>query len=259
MGNKIKKFGVVIVLYGDGAGKVIQNYLDAFKILLEMDVPVILVDHGAHFYGPADFVGPNIIFLNQENKGFGSGINLGCQAAFKCCEYAIVLNPDLNFSVYELLSIGNGLDAQFHVIETREHGNMRAIRYFNKITGLISDKSSFLALPYFNGAAFCISKSLFEFTKGFDENFFLYFEDIDFSMRLRQLSIPLKIIKAKTFVHEVGGSSGGDRILIQKIAARSALRLTRKWFPWSAFLYIRYSLKWLLAKLQSHKYRWNLD
>lgn len=256
MNTALKKFGVVVVLYGAGANDVLQNYPAIFEKLNSLSIPVILVDHGGHQFQADDFSREHITYLTQENRGFGSGVNLGCLKLFQSCEYAIVLNPDLHFSVEELLNIGANLDKPFAVIETQEGGVKRAIRYFNKITGVISDQSSQFSVPYFNGAAFCISKELFAKTGGFDEKFFLYFEDIDFSIQLARLFIPIGLIKTNSFVHEVGGSQIEVRAgssFIQKLGAMSALRLTYKWFPWNLWLYVRYSLKWLLAEIRSSR------
>lgn len=251
-----KKYGIVVVLYSKGASDALQNYPAIFERLNALEIPVVFVDHGAHAFGRKDFSRENILYIKQENKGFGSGVNLGCRALFKSCEYAIVLNPDLRFSVEELLYVGANLSRPFAVIETQERGIKRAIRFFNKLTGIISDHVSTLAVPYFNGAAFSISKELFEKTGGFDEGFFLYFEDIDFSLQLNQLSIPLEVIKTNSFVHEVGGSQIEGRTgsgFIQKSGAKSALRLIYKWFPWNLWLYSCYSLKWLLAEFRGSR------
>ncbi|MBU3619935.1 glycosyltransferase family 2 protein [Polynucleobacter sp. JS-Fieb-80-E5] len=256
MNSDLKKFGVVVVLYGKGANDVLRNYPTIFEKLNTLSIPVVLVDHGGHQFQVDDFTRGYITYLAQKNKGFGSGVNLGCRTLFQSCEYAIVLNPDLHFSVEELLNVGANLDKPFAVLETQEGGIKRAIRYFNGLTGVISDQFSAFSVPYFNGAAFCISKELFEKTEGFDEKFFLYFEDIDFSMQIARLSIPMDLIKTNSFVHEVGGSQIEGRTgssFIQKSGAKSALRLTCKWFPWNLWLYIRYSLKWLMAEFRGSR------
>ena len=256
MNSALKKFGIVVVLFGRGANDVLQNYPAIFEKLNALSIPVVFVDHGGHLFQANDFVREHITYLAQENKGFGSGVNLGCRTLFQSCEYAIVLNPDLLLSVEELLNVGTNLDKPFAVLETQEGGVKRSIRYFNKLTGIISDQSSAFSVPYFNGAAFSMSKELFEKTEGFDEKFFLYFEDIDFSMQLARLSIPMELIKTNSFIHEVGGSQIEGRAgssFIQKSGAKSALRLTYKWFPWNLWLYVRYSLKWLLAEFRGSR------
>ncbi|BDT78432.1 glycosyltransferase family 2 protein [Polynucleobacter yangtzensis] len=248
----LQNFGVVVVVYGAGARKVLENYPAIYEELGRNNIPVVIVDHGAHEYDPQDFIRPNIRYLKQENKGFGAGVNLGCRELFKKCEYAFVLNPDLEFSISELLDFGAELNLPFYVLQVKEFGNVCAIFYYNRITGLIANSPSLGAISYFNGAAFCISKACFQRTKGFDENFFLYFEDVDFSMQLHRLNIPLEILPTNTFVHEVGGSrTKGMEIFIQRAAAQSALRLVRKWYWFNPWLFIRYSLKWLLAGVRN--------
>ncbi|MBU3563611.1 glycosyltransferase family 2 protein [Polynucleobacter sp. Tro8-14-1] len=248
MNPVLKKFGVVVVLHGKGANDVLQNYPAIFEKLDALSIPVVLVDHGAHSFGEKDFVRNNIEYISQENKGFGSGVNQGCRALFKSCQYAIVLNPDLHFAVEELLDIGSGLSNSFGVIETQEHGIKRGIRFYNQFTGVVSDNPSRYTVPYFNGAAFCVSKELFEKTGGFDEKFFLYFEDLDYSMQLKSLSIPLAIIQSNSFVHKVGGTrEHGKSLEIERAASLSGLRFVYKWLTWNIWLYVRYCLKWILA------------
>lgn len=248
----LQNFGVVVVVYGAGARTVIENYPAIYEELGRNNVPVVIIDHGAHEYDAQDFIRPNIRYLKQGNKGFGAGVNLGCRELFKKCEYAFVLNPDLEFSVPELLGIGAELKLPFYVLQVKEFGHTCAIFYYNWITGLIKKLPSIGSIPYFNGAAFCISKACFQRTAGFDEKFFLYFEDVDFAIRLDRLNIPLEVLPTNTFVHEVGGSrTRGMDSFIQRAAARSALRLVRKWFWFNPWLFVRYSLKWLLAGMRN--------
>jgi GT2 family glycosyltransferase len=247
-----KKFGIVVVVYGSGAQKVLKNYATIYEKLSASGFSVVIVDHGGHDYQDKEFMRPNIIHLKQENKGFGSGVNLGCRRLLESCEYAFVFNPDLDFSVEEFIQIGEKIIKPFYVIEVLEFGKRSSIFYYNQLTGAINDVPSRWGVPYFNGAAFCISRQLFELTGGFDENYFLYFEDIDFSFQLQDCSIPLEVMPTLTFIHEVGGSRiKGMDAFIQKVAAQSALRLVRKWFRFNVWLYARYLLKWALSSVRN--------
>lgn len=246
------RFGVVVVIYGSGAQKVLGSYARIYEKLDLQGIPVVIVDHGGHDYLPNEFIRPNITYLSQKNHGFGSGVNLGCRKLFDSCEYAFVLNPDLDFSVDEIIQVGSKLSNPFYVLKVQEFGKDCSIFYYNRLTGVITNRPSSWGVPYFNGAAFCISKECFSLTGGFDESFFLYFEDVDFSLQLRRQGIPLEIIDTTSFVHEVGGSrTAGMNAFIQKAAACSGLRLVRKWFCLNLWLYIRYSLKWLLSEVRN--------
>lgn len=246
-------FGVVVVVYGKGADCVLKNYPAIYEQLASKGVPIAIVDHGGHAYLPECFMRQGITYLRQDNRGFGAGVNLGCKNVLESASHAIVLNPDLDFDVNELYQVGNCLLGQFSVIQTQERGKKQAIMYYSHITGIAGDSPLLGGIPYFNGAAFSISRDAFKDTSGFDENFFLYFEDVDFSLKLAQKNIPMKVIETNSFIHEVGGSrTKGMSGFIQRAAAISALRLVWKWFPWNIWLYFRYGMKWLLADLRSH-------
>ena len=246
-------FGVVVVVYGKGADCVLKNYPAIYEQLASKGVPIAIVDHGGHKYLPESFMRQGIVYLKQDNRGFGAGVNLGCKKVLESASHAIVLNPDLDFDVNELLRIGKRLLDSFAVLQTQEHGKKQAIMYYSHLTGIAGDAPLLGGIPYFNGAAFSISREAFNATSGFDENFFLYFEDVDFSLKLAQKNIPIRIIETNSFVHEVGGSrTKGMSGFIQRAAAISALRLVWKWFPWNIWLYLRYGIKWLLADLRSH-------
>lgn len=247
------QFGVVVVVYGKGADCVLKNYSVIYEPLAGEGVPVVIVDHGGHKYLPESFIRQGIVYLKQDNRGFGAGVNLGCKKVLESASHAIVLNPDLDFDVNELLRIGKRFLDSFAVLQTQEHGKKQAIMYYSYLTGIAGGAPLLGGIPYFNGAAFSISREAFNETSGFDENFFLYFEDVDFSLKLAQKNIPIRIIETNSFVHEVGGSrTKGMSGFIQRAAAISALRLVWKWFPWNIWLYLRYGIKWLLADLRSH-------
>ena len=253
MEKSTNQFGVVVVVYGKGADCVLKNYPAIYEQLAIKGVPIAIVDHGGHAYLPESFMRQGIVYLKQDNRGFGAGVNLGCKKVLESASHAIVLNPDLDFDVNELLRIGKRLLDSFAVLQTQEHGKKQAIMYYSYITGIAGDSPLLGGTPYFNGAAFSIGREAFKDTLGFDENFFLYFEDVDFSLKLAQKNIPMKVIETNSFIHEVGGSrTKGMSGFIQRAAAISALRLVWKWFPWNIWLYFRYAMKWLLADLRSH-------
>jgi len=248
MNHKSKLFGIVVVIFGRGAQRALKNYPTIFEYLAQNHVPVVVVDHGGHDYLEASFIHPGITYLKQENMGFGAGVNAGCRVLFQYCDYCAVLNPDLDFDVAELQRLSQSFVAPFYVLETLEHQKKHAILYYSCITGVTKDRPVFGGLPYFNGAAFVMSRSVFELTGGFDEHFFLYFEDVDFSLQLARRNIKIEVLKTQSFIHEVGGSRTKDMgQFIQKAGAISALKFVRKWFSWNLWLYCRYSLKWLLA------------
>ena len=60
---------------------------------------------------------------------------------------------------------------------------------------------------WLSGAALCVRRSAFESIGGFDERFFLYSEDADLCMRLREHGFRVRYVPSATAIHEGGGSA----------------------------------------------------
>lgn len=60
------------------------------------------------------------------------------------------------------------------------------------------------------GAAILIKKNLFQKLKGFDEKYFLYYEDIDLCKRIRKLGKKIVYYPNAKITHVVGGSKSNQ-------------------------------------------------
>lgn len=74
-----------------------------------------------------------------------------------------------------------------------------------------------------NGCAFLLSKRIVEKTGFLDERFFLYYEDVEYSMRAERNGIGIYYCAEAVVYHKVNGSSGGN----DKPA--NAYYITRNW------------------------------
>lgn len=64
---------------------------------------------------------------------------------------------------------------------------------------------------WYSAACVLLRREAFEAIDGFDEEFFLYFEDVDLSLRLRQAGWKLRTVPKAQAVHMKGGSQDGRR------------------------------------------------
>ena len=67
------------------------------------------------------------------------------------------------------------------------------------------------ALDYLTGACICFSRSAWETVGPFDEDLFLYYEDVDWCLRARALGVPLSVANDARAAHSGGASSGGGQ------------------------------------------------
>jgi GT2 family glycosyltransferase len=74
-----------------------------------------------------------------------------------------------------------------------------------------------------DGGAFLIDRQLFLDIGGFDENFFLYYEDDDFSHRIVQRGEPIIVVNDAVVTHAIGNSvAKNPRNLIARFYAKKA-------------------------------------
>ncbi|WP_052679696.1 glycosyltransferase [Rhizobium nepotum] len=176
--------------------------------------PIILVDNG--YTNTFDTVpkGRDIKIISlPSNCGFGRGCNEG--AKWATTPLLFFLNPDTR--------LGEGaLDALLAGVRNHPSGSAFSPRISNNNGKAYFKRRSYLLpraqwmkrgwpttdreVPVLSGAALLVEKRQFDLINGFDENIFLYHEDDDLSLRLRELG-PLFYIRASHVVHSSGRSS----------------------------------------------------
>lgn len=103
-------------------------------------------------------------------------------------------------------------------------------------------------LDYILGAALLISRPCLDVVGLLDERYFLYYEEIDWAVRARRAGFALGYAPAAVVFHKEGGSAGssadpGRRSLLSEFhLVRSALRFTRKFYPWYMPTVVLYAL-----------------
>ena len=159
----------------------------------------------------------NVKVVLNLNKGFGQAANLGAKLANT--RYILFCSPD-NYieknTINNLENISSGLSYKFGALILTEKNNFISERtMINSACG---------------APCFFIKRETFFSISGFDENFFLYYEDTDFIKRL--LKEKNKIYK----VTERYSSQGGSHNNLYNYP----IEINRNWhFMWSTFYYKR--------------------
>lgn len=173
---------------------------------------------------------------NKENLGFGKANNLGMKNAFG--RYIFLLNSDtilVNNAVKEFFDYAEN-NPRFGVLGSillnnkiqpcHSYGKfptqMRLIKdmlakylRFLKDTSCINPSKILepISVEYVTGADMWITKETFEKTGGFDNDFFMYFEEVDWQYRMAKAGMNRIIIPGPEIIHLEGGSdtSGNQR------------------------------------------------
>lgn len=145
-------------------------------------------------------VGSFIIHQSGSNVGFGAGNNMG--ASLGKSPYIFFSNIDTEFYNDTLYQISNAIeqdkDSSIALWELRQFPYEHPKDY-NPITGETS---------WASGAAFVIRRPVFEQIGGFDEDFFMYAEDVDLSWRVRAAGYQLRYTPKAGIVHYCYKSAG---------------------------------------------------
>jgi GT2 family glycosyltransferase len=231
------KLSVITVHYKNK--KVLNNCLKSIKKNLKIKHEVIVVDN------------------DKDNIGFGAGCNKGAKLAQ--ANYLLFLNPDTLLLPNSIKPLINYLEKNiktaavapllldskqkpYPIQGTSTLTPLKAIFGLSFINKLwpnnpiskkywvnIENKTKQIPVKVLPGSAFLIRKSIFNKFKGFDEKFFLYFEESDLFKRITDKGHKLFILPSAKLVH-YWGKSTPKTDYIQKIFNTSRFYYLKKHF-----------------------------
>jgi hypothetical protein len=204
-----------------------------------------------------------VLLQSGENLGFAGGNNIGIRYAIAHgADYVWLLNndtiPDRN-ALPALLAkaltdktIGAVGSVTYYanapcVVEAWGGGRVKLwFGYGRNSTRPRSDDW----FDYLNGTSILISRAALENAGLLDEGFFLYWEDTEFCLRLRNRGWRLAAAPDSHVLHKVNASTGGNKAILDRYQTASGLRLLRLHSPapdlaMFLFLAIRFTRRFL--------------
>ncbi|MDC3233240.1 glycosyltransferase [Pelagibacteraceae bacterium] len=160
--------------------------------------------------------------LTGENLGYAKGNNLGLSKVKS--SFALVLNPDT-------LMKKKSIDNFFNTALKYDDFAIIAPAVQEKKDFKISEKNNnVFEVESVKGFAMFLNLDKFKDVGFFDDNFFIYFEEIDLCRRLKQLNKKIYLDSSIKIDH-MGGSSHNQSIDFE-------MELSRNWhWMWSTFYY----------------------
>jgi GT2 family glycosyltransferase len=191
------------------------------------DIKIIIVENSddAHIknYLENKFLNVEVI-IAKDNLGYGKGNNLGISKVNT--QYVFVLNPDTILAkncLKELYKAQVMLRDDFAILAPNLLNNYG---YFSNQNN--NFKKSILDVDYVKGFAMLINLKKVTFKKIFDENFFLFLEEIDLCKRIKNKGGKILIVKESKVMHLAKQASGNSL----------NIELCRNWhWMWSLFYY----------------------
>jgi GT2 family glycosyltransferase len=225
--RKEKNISLSVITINYQTDKLVTDLLT--KLTPHAGLEVILVDNSPSDTLRAKLPKRNDVkyFFVGKNLGFSGGNNFGLARAKG--EWLFLLNSDTLISTEEVLKLLSETIKSKHLVSAP-----KLVQPDGKIQNNVGFFDSFLQKPVnflfarprflpcssvnkpvqvdlLTGAAMMIHNSVFKQTGLLDDkNFFMYFEDIDFSYRLHQKGIPVLYDPDVKIIHFGGASSDQD-------------------------------------------------
>ena len=151
----------------------------------------------------------NIEILISENLGMGATNNIGIR---KCStKYAFVLNPDVKFKNNTLEKLFENLKRiEDFAIVSPLNSNDKYPNYKIFDKNKILKNENIISVDTVDGFSMLINKEKFPDNIFFDENFFLYLENDDLCLRIKNKKENIFIIKDSLIDHK-GGIGNDDK------------------------------------------------
>lgn len=196
------------------------------------------------------------VIKNKTNLGFAKGCNLGAKLSSNSNNYLLFLNPDT-------IMQGDSIDKSIQFMEKKinseigilgisltNNGKVSASCFrFPSIKLLITeifgiskifpklsrqmfdwDHNSSKKVDQVMGAFFLVRKELFRKLDGFDERFFVYYEEVDFALRAKKLNYKSFYNNKLKCFHYGGGCTENDKDQSLFLSLESRLLFFKKHF-----------------------------
>lgn len=252
MKNKIT---VIIVTYKTNK-RILENCLNS----IDSNIKVIIIENSENFELKEFFTKKynNIkIYCSGSNTGYGKGNNFGISKV--TTQYALILNPDTICNKKFFLNLNKliNINSNFHLLGclySKKNLESQA-GYFDN--SKVKKINQFTKVDWVKGFALIINLKKFKNKKIFDENYFLFFEEIDLCKSIKNINGNVYISNQLNVKH-LGFRSSTN----QKKSGNNQLEKLRNWhYLWSNFYYHRkhygylYSLQKNLIKLLSSLFK----
>ncbi len=224
-----------------------QVCLDALKQCEYEPLTVIVVDNGStdgsvkHLQDSHPWVR---LLQTGANLGFSGGCNVGIRTALNIsADYIWLLNNDTvpaSSALAELVftaeldktagAIGSVMSYLQNPNEIQAWGGGR-VNIFTGRTIHAHSPQSDEWFDYLTAASVLLRRAAVEEIGLFDEEFFLYWEDTDYSYRLRTAGWKLRVSRSASILHKEHGSTDRDISVLQRHTIESGFRFLRKHSP----------------------------
>jgi len=215
----VKKISIIIVTY-NSYDLILDciNSIFTFNDLEDNKIEIIIVDNSSLSESErlkkllSEIYGNRILFIKNENKGYGHGNNLGVKNSSG--DIIAIMNPDVRLSepvFRRTLELFNDTDvASVGFKQINGAGNFSFFRlpeFFSPFlysfkNRLANKEQKFNQYEYsLSGAFVFFKRKYFEEIGMYDEDFFMYFEEADTARRINLINKKILYDNSKSYLH----------------------------------------------------------
>ena len=243
---KLPEFSIITVNYNGFADTV--QLIESIQTHLEIPYELIVVDNGS-MADEADMLKhqfPNIkVIRSNKNLGFAGGNNLGIKDAR--ADFFLFINNDTyvkDDSLTHLVErmkkepILGGISPkilfadQEKLIQYAGYTSLSPVTLRNRLIGFKEQDSGQydhpISTPYLHGAAMLIRREAIEKVGGIPEIYFLYYEELDWSVQLRRAGYRLEYNPSAVVYHKESSSVGQESPLKAFYMTRNRLLFAKR-------------------------------
>ena len=252
------RLGLVVVAYR--SGDVLGGFLDSLAASTLVPDEVVIVDNS-----PSPVTAPeksslsSVRVLHQpDNPGYGTAANIGVASLSQECDWAVVCNPDILVETDTLKALmqaaernssAGSLGPAIRNDDGSLYPSARALPALgigvgHALLGVIWPgnpwtkayrgdyvSSETREAGWLSGSFLVVRRSAFDEVGGFDEKYFMFFEDVDLGWRLGEAGYTNLYVPSATAIHEGGHSTKSNYALMLTAHHQSAVRFIGKRYP----------------------------
>lgn len=158
------------------------------------------------------------------NVGFGAGMNTAAAAALTAgSEFLLLLNPDATISAESIAELRDVVRADRLALVAPRILHPDGRVWFEgsdlylrdgRVRSTANRRPGLDRFEWLTGACLLLHRTLWQAVGGFDDAYFLYWEDVDLSWKVVQHGGSVRVVRSATAVHSPGGTfqdSGQER------------------------------------------------
>lgn len=256
--NPTTKLGLVVV--GFHSDDVWDVFFDGIRESTLKPLSIVVVENGLSVSHRVRELAelPIRILHRPNNPGYGTAANIGVQELPASCEWVVIANPDVRLECDTLEKLFDARDTfpqtgilgpQIKTPSGATYPSARAIPgirigvghallgrlwpknpWTSRYLGVYGDAEA-RTTGWLSGAFLLVKREIFELAGGFDEGYFMFFEDVDLCFRLRMLGFRNVYVPSSVITHSGAHATKSSRREMIHAHHKSAERFLSKLYP----------------------------